>query len=52
MRRLNHPAYRHRALQFLADAVLAAIAFALAFVLRFLDVDGGIPPRYQEMLLE
>ena len=49
MRRLTHPAYRHRALQFLADAVLAAVAFALAFVLRFLDV-GGIPERYQEML--
>jgi FlaA1/EpsC-like NDP-sugar epimerase len=49
MRRLNHPAYRHRALQFLADAVLVAAAFALAFVLRFLDV-GGIPERYQDML--
>ena len=49
MRRLTHPAYRHRALQFLADAVLAAIAFALAFQLRFLDV-GGIPERYQDML--
>jgi FlaA1/EpsC-like NDP-sugar epimerase len=49
MRRLNHPAYRHRALQFGADAVLAAIAFALAFQLRFLDV-GGVPERYQDML--
>ena len=49
MRRFNHPAYRHRALQFAADAVLAAAAFALAFVLRFLDV-GGIPGRYEEML--
>jgi FlaA1/EpsC-like NDP-sugar epimerase len=49
MRRLNHPAYRHRALQFAADALLAAIAFALAFVLRFIDV-GGMPDRYQEML--
>ena len=28
MRRFNHPAYRHRALQFAADAVLAAIAQA------------------------
>jgi FlaA1/EpsC-like NDP-sugar epimerase len=51
MRRLNHPAYRHRALQFLADAVLAAAAFALAFVLRFVDA-GGIPERYEEMLLQ
>ena len=49
MRRLTHPAYRHRALQFLADAVLAAIAFTLAFVLRFIDA-GEIPERYVEML--
>jgi len=50
MRRLNHPAYRHRALQFGADALLAAIAFALAFGLRFLDA-GDIPARYEDMLL-
>src|SRR5687767_10455245 len=50
MRRLTHPAYRHRAQQFAADALLAACAFALAFVLRFLDVPGGIPERYEEML--
>ncbi len=50
MSRFNHPAYRHRALQFLADAVLAAIAFALAFVLRFLDA-GEIPERYVDMLV-
>jgi len=50
MSRFNHPAYRHRALQFLADAVLAAIAFALAFFLRFLDADA-IPDRYVDMLL-
>jgi FlaA1/EpsC-like NDP-sugar epimerase len=49
MRRLTHPAYRHRALQFLADAGLAAIAFALAFFLRFIDT-GEIPERYVEML--
>ncbi len=48
MSRFNHPAYRHRALQFLADAVLAAAAFALAFALRFLDT--GMPDRYGEML--
>ena len=46
MRRFTHPAYRHRALQFAADAVLAAAAFALAFVLRFIDA-GEIPERYQ-----
>jgi FlaA1/EpsC-like NDP-sugar epimerase len=50
MRRFTHPAYRHRAQQFAADALLAACAFALAFVLRFLDVPGGIPDRYEEML--
>ncbi len=50
MSRFNHPAYRHRALQFLADAVLAAVAFALAFFLRFLDADA-IPERYVDMLV-
>jgi FlaA1/EpsC-like NDP-sugar epimerase len=42
--------YKRRAQQFAADAVLAAIAFALAFVLRFLDVPIGIPHRYVTML--
>ncbi len=49
MSRFNHPAYRHRALQFVADAVLAAVAFSLAFFLRFLDADA-IPERYVDML--
>src|SRR4051795_9567233 len=44
------PVYRHRALEFGADAVLAAVAFGLAFVLRFLDVPIGIPHRYLTML--
>jgi FlaA1/EpsC-like NDP-sugar epimerase len=44
------PAYRHRALAFLADAVLLAMAFALAFQLRFLD-SPGLPERYTTMLL-
>ena len=39
-----------RALAVRADAVLAALAFALAFKLRFLDVPGGIPERYESML--
>ena len=43
VKRLNDPVYRHRALQFIADAVIAALAFFLAFQLRFLDVAGGIP---------
>jgi FlaA1/EpsC-like NDP-sugar epimerase len=50
MSRLNDPAYRRRAEQFVADAILAATAFALAFVLRFLDVPFGIPHRYVTML--
>src|SRR5688572_33272478 len=50
MRRLTHPAYRHRAVLFLADAVLAAIAFALAFFLRFID-SAEVPERYVEMLV-
>jgi FlaA1/EpsC-like NDP-sugar epimerase len=45
------PVYRRRALEFVADALLAAAAFALAFKLRFLDVAGGIPDRYETMLV-
>ena len=37
MRRLNHPVYRNRLLQLAADGVLVALAFYLAFRLRFLD---------------
>jgi FlaA1/EpsC-like NDP-sugar epimerase len=50
-RRLLDPVYRRRALEFVADALLAATAFALAFKLRFLDVPGGIPDRYETMLI-
>ena len=50
VRRLNHPVYRHRALQFLADALLIAAAFYLAFRFRFLDRGGGIPERYVDLL--
>ena len=49
-RRLLDPVYGRRALEFVADALLAAAAFALAFKLRFLDVPGGIPERYEAML--
>jgi FlaA1/EpsC-like NDP-sugar epimerase len=49
--RLKHPVYRHRLLQIVADACLVAAAFFLAFKLRFLDADGGIPDRYEEMLV-
>ena len=49
-RRLTDPVYRRRALQLGADAALAAAAFILAFQLRFLDVEGGLPERYRTML--
>ncbi|MGH2966854.1 MAG: polysaccharide biosynthesis protein [Solirubrobacterales bacterium] len=50
LRAARDPVYGRRALQFAADAVLAAVAFALAFQLRFLDATGGIPDRYWTML--
>ncbi len=52
MRRLNHPVYRGRTLQILADVGLCGIAFLLAFRLRFLDTSGGIPDRYWTLLLQ
>ncbi len=51
MDRLNHPVYRHRILQVLADAGLVAASFFLAFKLRFLDTPG-IPHRYAVMLVD
>ncbi len=49
LERALDPAYRHRALALLADAVLLALAFTLAFQLRFLDA-SGLPDRYATML--
>ncbi len=46
MKRLNHPVYRNRVLQVAADAALVALAFLLAFQLRFLDDPHGMPHRY------
>jgi FlaA1/EpsC-like NDP-sugar epimerase len=43
------PVYRHRLLQILVDAALVALAYFLAFLLRF---DESIPSRYQELLEE
>jgi FlaA1/EpsC-like NDP-sugar epimerase len=51
MHRLNHPVYRNRTLQVAADVALVALAFFLAFRLRFLD-DPGLPNRYETLLLE
>jgi FlaA1/EpsC-like NDP-sugar epimerase len=45
MRRLNHPVYRNRVLQVCADGALVALAFYLAFRLRFLD-QSDLPHRY------
>ena len=50
MDRLKYPVWRHRLIQIAADAVLVAVAYYLAFRLRFLDASGGIPERYDHML--
>ncbi len=47
MGRLNHPVYRNRVLQVAADAALVALAYFLAFQLRFLDEPQGVPHRYE-----
>ncbi len=47
MSRLNHPVYRIRVIQVLADALLVALAYFLAFQLRFLDDPHGWPHRYE-----
>src|SRR6478672_11530610 len=52
MRRLNHPVYRNRVLQIAADAVLCALAFFLAFQLRFLDDPHGWPHRYEVLFAQ
>ena len=50
MDRLRAPVLRHRLIQLAADGVLAALAFYLAFRLRFLDEPNGMPDRYVEMV--
>jgi len=52
MSRLNHPVYRNRVLQVVADALLVALAFFLAFQLRFLDEPHGWPHRYQVLFVQ
>jgi FlaA1/EpsC-like NDP-sugar epimerase len=52
MRRLNHPVYRNRVLQIAADAVLIALAYFLAFQLRFLDDPHGWPQRYETLFAQ
>ncbi len=52
MRRLNHPVYRNRFLQLAADGLLVALAFYLAFRLRFLDDPRGLPHRYDVLFAQ
>jgi FlaA1/EpsC-like NDP-sugar epimerase len=52
MHRLNHPVYRNRLLQLVADGCLVALAYYLAFQLRFLDDKHGMPHRYQVLFLQ
>src|SRR3954452_2411160 len=52
MRRLNHPVYRNRVLQLAADALLLALAYFLAFQLRFLDDPHGWPHRYEVLFAQ
>jgi FlaA1/EpsC-like NDP-sugar epimerase len=51
MHRLNHPVYRNRALQVLADAALVTLSFYLAFRLRFLDRES-LPHRYEVLFTQ
>jgi FlaA1/EpsC-like NDP-sugar epimerase len=51
MRRLNHPVYRNRVLQVIADGALVAVSFYLAFRLRFLDTHG-LPHRYEVLFAQ
>jgi len=48
--RFRNPVYRHRVVQLAADALFVALAYYLAFRLRFLETRGGVPERYEEML--
>ena len=52
MNRLNHPVYRNRVLQLVADAGLVALAYYLAFQLRFLDEPHGMPHRYEVLFAQ
>ena len=52
MGRLNHPVYRNRVGQILADAGLVALAYFLAFQLRFLDDPHGWPHRYEVLFAQ
>ncbi|MGI8631212.1 MAG: polysaccharide biosynthesis protein [Solirubrobacterales bacterium] len=52
MGRSLSPVHRHRVVQALTDAALVAVAYYLAFRLRFLDLSGGIPDRFEELFAQ
>src|ERR1700754_432161 len=52
MSRLNHPVYRSRIMQLAADAALIALAYFLAFQLRFLDDPNGWQDRYETLFAQ
>ena len=51
LRSAAFPLHRHSLPQLLIDAALVAIAYYLAFWLRFEDQSGGIPERYHRLLV-
>ena len=44
------PLHRHSLPQLVVDGVLVALAYFLAYRLRFGDLAGGVPERYKELL--
>src|ERR1700744_6279824 len=52
MRRLNHPVYRNRLGQILAEAALGPLAYFLGFHLRFFDDPHGLPHRYEVLFAQ
>jgi FlaA1/EpsC-like NDP-sugar epimerase len=44
------PLHRHSLPQLVVDGVLVALAYFLAYRLRFGDLAGGVPQRYQDLL--
>ncbi|MBJ7332686.1 MAG: polysaccharide biosynthesis protein, partial [Solirubrobacteraceae bacterium] len=43
------PLHRHSLPQLLVDGVLVAVAYLLAYELRFGDLTGGVPPRFEDL---